>query len=329
MTGTEIFSFHESDLDGARDAIRSNYFDTSLDLVGRGRPYEFRFSGMARRSLSVGDCFYTAGMQIDMSDLGTCYYVNFPAAGHMDVEHRGASFAVGPTRAAVFRPIGGIAMRTSDDYRSFAVRIESGALEDALEHQLGRSVRRPLELAPNLEIGDGAGRSWARLVRLIAAEPTSPGGLLSHDVTAAPMQEALLRGLLFSVEHPYRDALAAPVRSWGPGPVKRTVEAMEATPDHPFTVAELARIALASVRSLQEAFRRHLGTTPMSYLQELRLACAHDALVRADPTAVTVSQVALRCGFAHPGRFSLAYRANYGIPPSETLRHSRIRSLAA
>jgi transcriptional regulator GlxA family with amidase domain len=80
---------------------------------------------------------------------------------------------------------------------------------------------------------------------------------------------------------------------------------------------------------LQEAFRRHLGTTPMSYLQELRLACAHDALVRADPTAVTVSQVALRCGFAHPGRFSLAYRANYGIPPSETLRHSRIRSLAA
>ena len=54
------------------------------------------------------------------------------------------------------------------------------------------------------------------MARLMTAECSSPSGLLTHDATAEPMQESLLRGLLLSVEHPYREALDASVRSWGP-----------------------------------------------------------------------------------------------------------------
>ncbi|MEV6492897.1 helix-turn-helix domain-containing protein, partial [Actinoplanes sp. NPDC051633] len=67
-------------------------------------------------------------------------------------------------------------------------------------------------------------------------------------------------------------------------------------------------------------FRRHLGDTPMAYLQQVRLQRAHDDLVAADPNTDTVSAIAHRWGFAHLGRFALSYRARYQETPSQTLR---------
>ena len=48
---------------------------------------------------------------------------------------------------------------------------------------------------------------------------------------------------------------------------------------------------------------------------------AHAALRDADPgDDITVTEVALRFGFAHTGRFAAAYRRRYGQAPSATLR---------
>ena len=52
-----------------------------------------------------------------------------------------------------------------------------------------------------------------------------------------------------------------------------------------------------------------------------RLAGAHAALRDADPgDGTTVTEVALRFGFAHTGRFAAACRRRYGQAPSATLR---------
>jgi transcriptional regulator GlxA family with amidase domain len=98
---------------------------------------------------------------------------------------------------------------------------------------------------------------------------------------------------------------------------------MEADPAHPFTVTELARAAEVSVRALQNGFHRHVGVSPMAYLRQLRLARVHDELRRADPSRVTVADVAHRWGFTHLGRFAGAYRAKYGAAPSVTMRSTR------
>lgn len=95
---------------------------------------------------------------------------------------------------------------------------------------------------------------------------------------------------------------------------------MEADPAHPFSVQELAAVAEVSVRSLQAAFRRHTGTTPLAYLRDLRLARAHEDLRRAGPGRATVAMVAHRWGFTHLSRFAAEYRKRYGVPPSTTLR---------
>ena len=58
----------------------------------------------------------------------------------------------------------------------------------------------------------------------------------------------------------------------------------------------------------------------MAFLRELRLENAQRELLTADPDNETVTQIALRYGFADLGRFAIRYRTAFGEKPSETLR---------
>jgi AraC-like DNA-binding protein len=58
----------------------------------------------------------------------------------------------------------------------------------------------------------------------------------------------------------------------------------------------------------------------MAYLQSVRLGRAHEALRR--PPGSPSPRWLTGAGFAHLGRFATAYRARYGVSPSETLRHA-------
>ncbi|NUP34486.1 MAG: helix-turn-helix transcriptional regulator [Streptomycetaceae bacterium] len=85
-------------------------------------------------------------------------------------------------------------------------------------------------------------------------------------------------------------------------------------------LSDIAASIPVTPRAVQYAFARHADTTPLGYLRQVRLGRAHDDLRGADPAATTVTDVALRWGFAHQGRFAAAYRRRYGVAPSRTLR---------
>jgi transcriptional regulator GlxA family with amidase domain len=87
-------------------------------------------------------------------------------------------------------------------------------------------------------------------------------------------------------------------------------------------LTDIAVAANVTPRSVQYMFRRHLGTTPLEYLRRVRLDCAHRDLQAADPAVDTVTAIACRWGFTHPGRFSVAYKRVFGTAPSRTLRTS-------
>jgi transcriptional regulator GlxA family with amidase domain len=61
--------------------------------------------------------------------------------------------------------------------------------------------------------------------------------------------------------------------------VFEAVDLMRARPAHAWTAAELAAASSTSVRSLQENFRRSLGTSPMRYLRDFRLEQVHKELL--------------------------------------------------
>ncbi|MEV7552215.1 helix-turn-helix transcriptional regulator [Amycolatopsis sp. NPDC089917] len=105
-----------------------------------------------------------------------------------------------------------------------------------------------------------------------------------------------------------------------PGTVRRAISFIEANADNELSLAAIARAAYVSPRALQLAFRRHLDTTPMAYLRQVRLSHAHDDLRTATGEGWdTVTSIAARWGFTS-SQFSRRYEATYGQLPSRTLR---------
>lgn len=87
----------------------------------------------------------------------------------------------------------------------------------------------------------------------------------------------------------------------------------------PISLNDIALAAKVSVRTLQQGFRQFRETTPMSYLQDLRMAAAHRDLLGSDEKQA-IADVALRWGFTHPGRFAAEYRKRFGLLPSQTFK---------
>ena len=110
-----------------------------------------------------------------------------------------------------------------------------------------------------------------------------------------------------------------------PPGLRRSVSFIHENADGDIGLAEIAAAANLTPRAVQYMFRRHLGVTPMEYLRRVRLDHAHRDLQAANPAVDTVNSIAGRWGFAHAGRFSVAYRRAFGTQPSTTLRQSRPR----
>ncbi|MGA5499409.1 helix-turn-helix transcriptional regulator [Streptomyces cinereoruber] len=101
----------------------------------------------------------------------------------------------------------------------------------------------------------------------------------------------------------------------GGATLRRAIAFIEGNAHGDIGLADIAAAAYVTPRAAQYAFSRHAGTTPFGYLRRVRLDRAHAELRTADP-GTTVSAVAMKWGFAHPGRFAAAY----GVPPSATLQ---------
>jgi AraC family transcriptional regulator, ethanolamine operon transcriptional activator len=89
--------------------------------------------------------------------------------------------------------------------------------------------------------------------------------------------------------------------------------------DHLY-VTDLCKVAAASERTLENAFREVMGITPVAYLIRVRLHRVRKALLAATQATTTVSTEALNWGFWHFGEFSRAYKHCFGELPSDTLR---------
>ncbi len=106
-----------------------------------------------------------------------------------------------------------------------------------------------------------------------------------------------------------------------PPMLRRALDFMHDSAEYDITIADIAAAGDVTPRAIQYAFRQHFATTPLEYLRRVRLQRAHQALRRADPAVDTVTAIAGRCGFTHPGRFSSAYKQAFGVEPSRTLRN--------
>lgn len=199
-----------------------------------------------------------------------------------------------------------------------------------------------INLAPRLlqEVAGTVYGTEDEPVRFLSTEPVSPrlgtywtrlSGIAREAVNSGAFEAELVRADL--TRHLAVAALECfPLAG---DPVRRTlsmeaqarryrmaVEFLDAHASLPITVEDAARAAGTTTPALVRAFRANhpLGLHPLQHLRRTRLAAAHADLAAGSPAlGDTVREIALRWGFAHPGRFAAAYRRAHGVYPRETL----------
>lgn len=78
------------------------------------------------------------------------------------------------------------------------------------------------------------------------------------------------------------------------------------------SLTELARHCGLSPRTLNRRFRQATGLSPMGYLREWRLREARSLLKHSD---LAISEIAWRCGFSSPSRFSQVFTEDQSMSP--------------
>jgi len=84
----------------------------------------------------------------------------------------------------------------------------------------------------------------------------------------------------------------------------------------PISLSDLCAAVGATRRTLHLGFVELYGVPPMHYLRAIRLQGAREDLINARGCDLRVTDVAVKWGFEHFGRFALAYRDFFGAPPS-------------
>jgi transcriptional regulator GlxA family with amidase domain len=103
--------------------------------------------------------------------------------------------------------------------------------------------------------------------------------------------------------------------------VKRAIALMESHVEDPIPTATIAALVGLSSRQLERLFGKYLNASPKKYYNDLRLSRARNLLQQTD---MTMTDVAVACGFASASHFARSYRQTYGVTPT-TQRAIRAR----
>ena len=310
--------FRSVDLDEARERVARVFCDHRLETIGRAR-LDARHNHFAGERLSLNYIEYGGKTLIAPGELGNFYLLQIPLEGGAAIVNGGYRYYSHPGMAAILNPHMATTMIWEEGCRQVLVWVDRQAMQEHLAAQLGTAPGRPLTFTGGIDLTKGAGARLRQLVLHLVQEvdrghaPIGNGSLMARQIEAAVMA-----GLLDARAHNYHGVSGNAAARLAPRQIRQAEEFMLAHLDRAIDLDDVARSSGVSTRALQKGFRDFRDTTPMHFLRDARLDHAHRELQSAAP-GLTVTDVALRWGFNHFGRFAQIYRARYGCSPSETL----------
>jgi AraC-like DNA-binding protein len=207
------------------------------------------------------------------------------------------------------------------NYSQLVFRIGTAALRRHLSALIGREADQELSFSSQTVIGNPAMHALKLRVLQFASDYNSRGIYFS-SIANAEVERMMIMKFLMCHRHNYSELLLREPIPVSASPIRLVEEYIEANWDKPLDIAELARVANVSARSLFRQFQKERGYSPAEFAKRRRLRMALTLLENAKPDT-SVTQVALKCGFHNSGHFARDYRITFGELPSETLTRSR------
>lgn len=288
-----------------------------------GRPFRLRFCQANLRHTELSYIEEAAALSIECAGPAhSMFRIAMNESGRLDLFLNGEPCAQTPSQACMHAP-GQHLCFSGGPMACLLLGFDARYVRSALIRRFGRLPA--FESWAGAFAMDGAPAAALRsLTRWTARELDDKNTvLLTSPRAAASLERTLLALFLDCLASQYpidldnrrADDLAV-------AQVRRVEDWIDAHIGDPVGIEEMAAVVGVSVRSLQVAFRRLRGMTPMQALQRRRLDHARRMLSHPE-AETTVTTVAIDCGFFHFGRFSGRYRQAFGESPSATLTRGR------
>jgi AraC-like DNA-binding protein len=303
-------------LDEARDRVAAIFCPHRLETIGTYGQFAAVHNHLPGQRLSLNYIEYGARTLIAPGQLDTFYLLQIPLQGGAEIVNGAAAYQSNPQIAAVLNPHLPTGMIWQEGTQQVLVQIARSALQDHMAMLLGHETDLPVTFDGPLDLSKGAGAQLKRLILWMVHEADQGAAPLNNGLMARQIESAVLSGLI-DAAHGHKDPVEA--RKFTPRHLRLAEEYIAQNLDQPIALEDIACAAGISIRGLQQSFRALRGSTPLEFWRDARLARAHSDLLQAG-AGTTVTDVALRWGFTHFGRFSAAYRTRYGVLPRDTLR---------
>ncbi|CUW25791.1 MULTISPECIES: helix-turn-helix transcriptional regulator [Streptomyces] len=312
----ETLTFDSDDLSVTEDFLSRAYAKMRIASGSPGaNRARIRRAGIA--SVSVDELALDFEMAYSVTPLGRICLCTVHEGTVRDHGFQGVEDSFGPGDMVLFAP-----PDLPYTGRICHARYTITMLDPALLAQVagGGEGSRPVRLTGHRPRSAAAARQLHRTIAHLRDTVLADPETADQPLIAATATQHLAASVLAAFPNTALDEPADERADARPAVLRRALAYIDDHADQPITVADIAAAAHVTVRALQYAFRRHLDTTPLAQLRRVRLAHAHHDLVAADPgEGATVTEIAARWGFHHPGRFASLYRDTYRRAPHETL----------
>jgi AraC-like DNA-binding protein len=313
-------SFQTTNYDEAGEFL-TRVYGTNMHMTGGRVGYSFRFTQLTTSTFSIGTASQTDEMAITVERPVSLYVVR-PRGTTMDHTSTGVEHHVGAGELLI--------ASASDVAPPYRVHWVDGSIEaTALPFDLLRQVAAtgdavhddPVRFTGLHPHNRAAARHLAATIDYLTDALRDRPEAMAEPLVASTSGQQLCAAVLCAFPN---TAVVEPTiedrHDSHPRTLRRAIAYIDDHALEEIGVADIAAAANVTIRALQHAFRRHRDTTPMGYVRLVRLRLAHGELLAADPTSgVTVTRIAARWGFYHPGRFARYYREVHGCSPYQTL----------
>lgn len=235
-----------------------------------------------------------------------CYYLQILQKGHAQLVQGRHELPSNQAVAAMFYSGEPYDLQCLADIRALYLEIPRESLRNRL-------ARQDFPIAGNVGIGSGVGKLAAQLCVNLAAESRA----ITH-ADKARLGAELLNIVALALDRdpgpdtdgdPHRQARLSLIQSW--------IEQHLSDPE--LSLEAIARHHNISVRLLHHLFRQE-GESPAEWIWSRRLQKCHDLIRSPQEMHRSITDIAYSLGFSSSSHFSNAFKARFGMRPSEARR---------
>lgn len=302
------------DLDEAREKV-SRMWERHRSELKFGRQYFLRWHQVERGPVSLSYGRTSNVLSIVCGPVSDSFRITLHEKGRINRRINGRNVVSSVKTGALYVPGQELELQT-EPFSLLILTLDGRFVRQALDQRFER-LPSAEDWPCEFPLTTPQGKALKALTRWTALELSRPNAeIVQSEGAWAHVQHMLLTLFLDCVDTP---SLIANPRGLdlNEARVRRIEEWVEAHVSEPITVEDLARVVQVSVRSVQAAFQRLRGCTPMQMVMRQRLEAAN-LMLRCGGPVTRITDVATACGFFNFGRFATRYREVFGETPSQT-----------